>query len=270
MDNLMKNKIGVIMGVANERSIAWGIAKKLYQHGAELIFTYQTENLKKRIIPLANTIGCEEIYQCDVYDDKDHEHSIENVFLKIKKKSPNIDFVVHALAFSDKDELKGRYIETSRDNFLKTLDISTFSFTRTAKASSELMTKKGGNLLTLSYIGANRTTPNYNVMGVAKAALETSVKYLAMDLGPKNIKVNAISAGPMKTLAGAAIAGARHVFRFSKKMAPLNNNPNLDQVGNAALYLLSNMSSGVSGEIHYVDGGFHLIGIPDQRKIEEN
>ncbi len=266
--SLMENKIGVIMGVANERSIAWGIAKKLHEHGARLIFTYQTENLKKRIIPLTESLNCNDIFQCDVSENIDHKHSIENVFLKIKKKSPRIDFVVHALAFSEKDELKGRYIETSRKNFLQTMDISTFSFTRAAKASSNLMKENGGNILTLSYIGANRTTPNYNVMGVAKAALETSVKYLAMDLGPKNIKVNAISAGPMKTLAGAAIAGARNVFRFSEKTAPLNKNPNLEQVGNAALYLLSDMSSGVSGVIHYVDGGFHLVGIPQQENSD--
>ena len=267
---IMKNKTGIIMGVANERSIAWGIAKKLHEHGAKLIFTYQTENLKKRITPLTNSINCDEVYQCDVSENKEQKNSIENVFLKIKKNTQKIDFVVHALAFSDKDELKGRYIETSRNNFLQTLDISTFSFTRAAKASLEMMPKNGGSLITLSYIGANRTTPNYNVMGVAKAALETSVKYLSMDLGKKNIRVNAISAGPMKTLAGAAIAGARDVFRFSEKSAPLNNNPNLEQVGNAALYLLSDMSSGVSGEIHYVDGGFHLIGIPNQTKINES
>ena len=267
--NNMKNKKGIIMGVANERSIAWGIAKQLHHQGANLIFTYQTENLKKRILPLINNINCNEIYQCDVSEDKKSLNSIENVFLDIKKKWGEIDFVVHAIAFSDKDELKGRYLDTSRENFLQTLDISTFSFTRIAKASKDMMSKNGGSLLTLSYLGATRTTPNYNVMGVAKAALETSVKYLSMDLGPQNIRVNAISAGPMKTLAGAAISGARHVFRFSEKLAPLKNNPDLQQVGNAALYLLSDLSSGVTGLVHYVDGGLHFIGIPEQNKIEE-
>ena len=257
------------MGVANERSIAWGIAKQLHQQGADLIFTYQTENLKKRILPLMNNINCHEIYQCDVAENEKKLHSIENVFLKIKRKWDQIDFVVHAIAFSDKEELKGRYLDTTRNNFLNTLDISTFSFTRVANASKELMSKNGGSLLTLSYLGATRTTPNYNVMGVAKAALETSVKYLSMDLGPKNIRVNSISAGPMKTLAGAAISGARHVFRFSEKLAPLKRNPDLEQVGNAALYLLSDLSSGVSGIVHYVDGGLHFIGIPEQNKLEE-
>ena len=256
------------MGVANERSIAWGIAEQLSKNGAELIFTYQTESLKKRIIPLVEKIGCKEIYQCDVSMNNNHEHSIENVFKKIKKNHSNIDFIVHALAFSDKEELKGRYIETSRNNFLKTLDISTFSFTRIAKVSKNLINSDGGSLLTLTYLGAVRTTPNYNVMGVAKAALETSVKYLSMDLGTNNIRVNAISAGPMKTLAGAAISGARHVFRYSEKVAPLKKNPNLIQVGNAALYLLSDLSSGVSGVIHHVDGGLHSTGVPVQKDIE--
>ncbi len=265
---LMGNKKGVIMGVANERSIAWGIAKQLKTHGAELIFTYQTENLKKRILPLIEKIGCHEIYQCDVSLNQNHENSIESVFKKIKSTHKEIDFVVHALAFSDKEELKGRYIETSRNNFLKTLDVSTFSFTRIAKVSKNFISSNGGCLLTLTYLGAVRTTPNYNVMGIAKAALETSVKYLSMDLGPKKIRVNAISAGPMKTLAGAAITGARHVFRYSEKVAPLKNNPNLDQVGNAALYLLSELSGGVTGVIHHVDGGLHAVGVPVQKDIE--
>ena len=257
------------MGVANERSIAWGIAKQLQSQGAEMIFTYQTDNLKKRILPLVKDMKNSKIFKCDVSKDKDSPDSIENVFLKIKDIWDNIDFVVHAIAFSDKDELKGRYVDTSRSNFINTLDISTFSFTRVAKSSKKLMKQNGGSLLTLSYLGAKRTTPNYNVMGVAKAALETSVKYLSMDLGPNNIRVNAISAGPMKTLAGAAISGARHVFRFSENNSPLKRNPDLEQVGNAALYLLSDLSSGVSGLIHYVDSGLHFIGIPEQNAMEE-
>ncbi len=268
MKMLMKNKVGVIMGVANERSIAWGIAKQLKINGAKLIFTYQTENLKKRIIPLMESIDTNDIYRCDVSIDENEEFSIENVFKMIKEKFEKIDFVVHALAFSDKDELKGNYLDTSRENFLQTLDISTFSFTRIAKCSSNLMKINGGSILTLSYLGASRTTPHYNVMGIAKAALETSVKYLSMDLGTHNIRVNAISAGPMKTLAGAAISGARHVFRYSEKIAPLKQNPNLEQVGNSALYLLSDLSSGVSGIIHNVDGGLHCVGVPDQRDFD--
>ncbi len=265
----MNDKIGIIMGVANERSIAWGIAKKLHSEGAKLIFTYQTENLKKRIVPLLNDIKCSDLYKCDVSEPTNSSNSIEKIFSEIKIKFKKIDFVVHAIAFSDKEELKGRYMNTSRKNFLNTLDISTFSFTRIAKEFCKVSPENGGSLLTLTYLGARRTTPNYNVMGVAKAALETSVKYLSMDLGKQNIRVNAISAGPMKTLAGAAISGARHVFRYSEKASPLKNNPDLEQVGNAALYLLSDLSNGVSGSIHYVDGGLNFIGIPDQENIEE-
>lgn len=266
--SLMKGKTGVIMGVANERSIAWGIAKQLFLNESNIILTYQNENLKKRVEPLAKQIKCKHLYQCDVSLEKNCVGSIENVFSEIKKNVENIDYVVHALAFSDKDELKGRYINTSRSNFLNTLDISAFSFTRLAKSSSNFM-KNGGSLLTLSYIGSNRTTPNYNSMGVAKAALETSVKYLSVDLGKKNIRVNAISSGPMKTLAGAAISGARHVYRYSEKIAPLKNNPSLIEVGNAALYLLSDLSKSVTGTTHYVDGGLRLVGIPEQHIIND-
>ena len=266
--NLMKGKTGVILGVANERSIAWGIAKQLHLHSSKVVLTYQNDNLKKRVEPLAKEIDCEHIYKCDVSLSENLDGSIENVFSKIKKDVGNIDFVVHALAFSDKEELKGRYINTSRSNFLNTLDVSAFSFTRLAKTSSIFM-KNGGSLLTLTYIGSNRTTPNYNSMGVAKAALETSVKYLSVDLGKKNIRVNAISSGPMKTLAGAAISGARHVYRYSEKVAPLKKNPDLVEVGNAALYLLSDLSTGVTGLTHYVDGGLKLVGIPDQNIISD-
>ena len=266
--SLMKNKKGLIMGVANERSIAWGIAKELANQGADLTFTYQNEGFKKRLIPLMDSIKATNCFECDV-SNKEHEpNSIENVFKKISGYWNEIDFVVHALAFSDKEELKGKYINCSRQNFLNSLDISAFSFTRTAKSSFPLMSSKGGSLLTLSYIGAERTTPNYNVMGVAKAALEASIKYLAMDLGKHNIRVNAISAGPVKTLAGAAISGARHVYRYSESVAPLKFNPELKEVGSSALYLLSDLSSGVTGNIHHVDGGLHSVGIPKSDNLD--
>ena len=259
----MKGKTGLIMGVANEKSIAWGIANELFLNKANIILTFQNDSLKKRIVPLSKKVNCKNLYKCDVSLEPENEYSIENLIKNIKKDIGNLDFVVHAVAYSDKDELKGKYVETSRVNFLSTLDISTFSFTRVAKSTSKIM-KNGGSLLTLTYAGSNKTTPNYNVMGVAKAALETSVKYLSVDLGKNNIRVNAISAGPMKTIAGAAISGARHVYRYSEKVAPLKKNPDLNQVGNAALYLLSDISSGVTGLTHYVDGGLKVVGIPDQ------
>ncbi|MDC3063577.1 enoyl-ACP reductase [Alphaproteobacteria bacterium] len=265
--NLMAGKTGLIMGVANERSIAWGIANELFLNNANVILTYQNDSLKKRIIPLSEKINCKNLYKCDVSLDLKNEYSIENLIKNIKKDIGDLDFVVHALAYSDKDELKGKYIETSRTNFLSTLDISTYSFTRVAKSASKIM-RNGGSLLTLTYAGSNKTTPNYNVMGVAKAALETSVKYLSVDLGKNNIRVNAISAGPMKTIAGAAISGARHVYKYSEKVAPLKKNPDLEQVGNAALYLLSDISSGVTGLTHYVDGGLKVVGIPNQDLVK--
>ena len=251
------------MGVANERSIAWGIANELFLNKANIILTYQNDSLKKRIEPLSEKINCKSLYKCDVSLKPESEYSIENLIKNIKEDVENLDFVVHALAYSDKEELKGKYVETSRRNFLSTLDISTYSFTRIAKSASKIM-KNGGSFLTLTYVGSNKTIPNYNVMGVAKAALETSVKYLSVDLGKNNIRVNAISAGPMKTIAGAAISGARHVYRYSEKVSPLQKNPDLKQVGNAALYLLSDISSGVTGLTHYVDGGLRVVGIPDQ------
>ena len=251
------------MGVANERSIAWGIANVLFLNKANVVLTYQNDSLKKRIQPLSKKINCKNFYKCDVSLEPENQYSIENLIKNIKKDVGNLDFVVHALAYSDKEELKGKYIETSRENFLSTLDISTYSFTRVAKSACKIM-KNGGSILTLTYVGSNKTTPNYNVMGVAKAALETSVKYLSVDLGKNNIRVNAISAGPMKTIAGAAISGARHVYRYSEKIAPLQKNPDLEQVGNAALYLLSDISSGVTGLTHYVDGGLKVVGIPNQ------
>ena len=262
----MEGKTGLIMGVANERSIAWGIANQLFLNKANIVLTYQNDSLKKRIEPLSEKIKCKNLYKCDVSLDPEDEYSIENLIKNINKDVGNLDFVVHALAYSDKEELKGKYVETSRQNFLSTLDISTYSFTRISKSASTIMSD-GGSLLTLTYVGSNKTTPNYNVMGVAKAALETSVKYLSVDLGKNNIRVNAISAGPMKTIAGAAISGARHVYRYSEKIAPLQKNPDLEQVGNAALYLLSDMSSGVTGLTHYVDGGLKVVGIPNQDMV---
>ena len=254
------------MGVANERSIAWGIANQLFLNKANIVLTYQNDSLKKRIEPLSEKVKCKNLYKCDVSLDPEDEYSIENLIKNINKDVGNLDFVVHALAYSDKEELKGKYVETSRQNFLSTLDISTYSFTRVSKSASNIMSN-GGSLLTLTYVGSNKTTPNYNVMGVAKAALETSVKYLSVDLGKNNIRVNAISAGPMKTIAGAAISGARHVYRYSEKIAPLQKNPDLEQVGNAALYLLSDISSGVTGLTHYVDGGLKVVGIPNQDMV---
>ena len=262
----MEGKTGLIMGVANERSIAWGIANQLFLNKANIILTYQNDSLKKRIEPLSHKIKCKKLYKCDVSLDSENEYSIENLIKNINTDIGNLDFVVHALAYSDKEELKGKYVETSRQNFLSTLDISTYSFTRISKSASKIMSN-GGSLLTLTYVGSNKTTPNFNVMGVAKAALETSVKYLSVDLGKNNIRVNAISAGPMKTIAGAAISGARHVYRYSEKIAPLQKNPDLEQVGNAALYLLSDISSGVTGLTHYVDGGLKVVGIPDQDMV---
>ena len=266
--SIMSGKKGLIMGVANERSIAWGIAKILAENGADLAFSYQNEGFKKRLTPLMNTLGSDKSFECDVSKYAGDFNSIESLFDKLSKTWDEIDFIVHALAYSDKEELKGKYVNCSRKNFLNSLDISAFSFTRIAKSSFPLMSSKGGSLLTLSYLGAERTTPNYNVMGVAKSALEASIKYLAMDLGKNNIRVNALSAGPVKTLAGAAISGARHVFRYSEDVAPLKFNPELKEVGNAALYLTSELSSGVTGNVHHVDGGLHSVAIPKQDNLE--
>jgi len=254
---LMQGRKGLIMGVANERSIAWGIADILHQHGADLAFTYQGETLAKRVRPLAEGVGSSLVLPCDV----DDEASMDAVFKAIEADWGRLDFLVHAIAYSDKDELKGPYLGTSRENFARTLDISCYSFTALVQRAVPLMTD-GGALLTLTFSGAQRVVPNYNVMGVAKAALEASVKYLAVDLGPKNIRVNAISAGPMRTLAGSAIAGARHIFRWSEENSPLRRSVQLDDVGGAALYLLSDLSKSVTGEIHHVDSGYNIIGIP--------
>jgi enoyl-[acyl-carrier protein] reductase I len=254
---LMQGKKGLVMGVANERSIAWGIADLLHRHGAELAFTYQGETLEKRVRPLAEGTGSSLVLPCDV----DDEASMDAVFAAIEKEWGTLDFLVHAIAYSDKDELKGQYLNTSRENFARTLDISCYSFTALAQRAVPLMTD-GGSLVTLTFSGAERVVPNYNVMGVAKAALEASVRYLAVDLGPQNIRVNAISAGPMRTLAGSAIAGARHIYRWSEDNAPLQRSVELGDVGGSALYLLSDLSNSVTGEIHHVDCGYNVVGIP--------
>ena len=254
---LMAGKRGLIMGVANDHSIAWGIAKLLAHHGAELAFTYQDEALLKRVRPLAESVGKDPLLlSCDVSSDED----LDSVFGVIEKKWGSLDFVVHSVAYSDKEELKGEYLDTSRANFAKTLDISCYSFTAVARRAAALMTD-GGSLITLTYSGAERVMPNYNVMGVAKAALEASVRYLAADLGKRNIRVNAISAGPMRTLAGAAIGSARFVYKWQGENAPLRRNITLEDVGGAGLYLLSNLSAGVTGEVHFVDSGYNVIGM---------
>ncbi len=254
---LMAGRRGLIMGVANDHSIAWGIAQMLASHGAELAFTYQGEAYVRRLKPLADSVGSDLLLPGDVED----EAQLDAVFATLAKKWGKLDFLVHSLAFSDAKELKGRYIETSRTNFHKTLDISCFSFTDAARRAAAMM-NPGGAMLTLSYLGAQRVMPNYNVMGVAKAALEASVRYLAADLGRDDIRVNAISAGPMRTLAGSAVGDARMVFKWNKSHAPLKRSVELNHVGGAALYLLSGLSGGVTGEVHFVDAGFNVIGMP--------
>jgi enoyl-[acyl-carrier protein] reductase I len=255
---LMTGKRGLVMGVANDRSIAWGIARVLHGQGAELAFSYQGGAFGRRAVPLAQSIGAKIIEEADVEDLK----SVERVFEVIRKKWGSLDFVVHALAFSDRNELKGRYCDTTRKNFEHTMVISCFSFTEIAKLAAELM-PNGGSLLTLTYGGATRVVPCYNVMGVAKAALETSVRYLASDFGPQGIRVNALSAGPMRTLAGAGISDARTLFHFQQKHAPMRRSPTLDEVGGAALYLLSDLSGAVTGEVHFVDCGYSTIAMPN-------
>jgi len=253
---LMTGKRGLIMGVANDRSIAWGIAKAAADQGAELAFTFQGEALEKRVRPLAQSVGAQILLPCDVTDDA----SIDATFESIKSSWGALDFVVHAIAFSDKDELKGLYVDTSRKNFALTMDISCFSFTAVCARARALM-PNGGSLLTLSYFGAEKVMPHYNVMGVAKAALECSVRYLAADLGTENIRVNAISAGPIKTLAASGIGDFRHILRWNELNAPLKRNVTIDDVGGAGLYLLSDLSRGVTGELHHVDGGYNTVGM---------
>ena len=258
MSGLLSGKRGLIMGVANNKSIAYGIAKAAAAQGADLAFTYQNEMMGKRVIPLAEELGSSITIVNDVSD----EGSADKVISEISKSWGSIDFVVHALAYADKEALAGDYMDVDRESFLNSMLISTFSFTEIAKAARPMMKDNGGALVTLTYLGGQRITPNYNVMGVAKAGLEASVRYLAVDLGGENIRVNALSAGPVKTLAGAAIGGARHVYRHSETHAPLGRNPDMDEVGRAGLYLISDLSSGVTGEVHFVDGGFHHTGVP--------
>ena len=260
--SLLKNKKGLIMGVANDRSIAWGIAKKLSEHGAELAFTYLGDVLKKRVIPLAESLGSKFTANCDVENKED----TINLFKEIKNKWSSLDFIVHAIAFSDRTELSGEYLNTSRDNFVKSMIISCFSFTEIAKEASKIM-NKGSSLLTLTYVGSERVVPNYNVMGVCKAALESSVKYLSTDLGSRGIRVNAISAGPIKTLAASAIADAKFLYKWNEDHSPLKKNVDINDIGGSALYLISDLASGVSGEIHYVDAGYNKIGMPNPKNI---
>jgi enoyl-[acyl-carrier protein] reductase I len=253
---LMAGKQGLIMGVANERSIAWGIAKALRAHGADLAFTYQGEALGKRVRPLALSLDSEVVLDADVAS----AESLDGAFAALAQHWDRLDFVVHAIAFSDKDELKGKYLETTRANFLRTLEISCFSFTDVCRRATPLMTA-GGSLLTLTYSGAERVMPHYNVMGVAKAALEASVRYLAVDLGGDNIRVNAISAGPINTLAARGIGDFNYILKWNRLNSPLKRNVTIEDVGGAGLYLLSDLSAGVSGEVHHVDCGYHVVGM---------
>ena len=262
---LMAGKRGLVMGVANDRSIAWGIATALHAAGAEMAFTYQGAAFGKRVLPMVEKLGSKIVEACDVND----EASMDSVFAALAADWGSLDFVVHAIAFSDKEELKGRYVDTTKANFQRSLTISCYSFTEIARRALPLMTE-GGSLITLTYEGATRVMPSYNVMGVAKAALEASVRYLAADLGPQGVRVNAISAGPMRTLAGAVIGSARYVYRVSREASPLRRNVELTDVGGAGLYLLSDLSAGVTGTVHYVDAGYHAIGMPPSTSNGQN
>ncbi|HJT07280.1 MAG TPA: enoyl-ACP reductase FabI [Stellaceae bacterium] len=253
---LMAGKRGLIMGVANERSIAWGIAKAVHAQGAELAFTFQGDALGKRVRPLADSVDSKIVMDCDVTN----EQSVGGIFATLGKEWERLDFVVHAIAFSDPNELKGRYVDTTRANFLRSLEISCYSFTDICRRAAPLMTA-GGSLVTLSYLGAERVMPHYNVMGVAKAALEASVRYLAVDLGGQNIRVNAISAGPIKTLAASGIGDFRYILKWNQYNSPLKRNVSIEEVGGAGLYLLSDLGAGVTGEVHHVDSGYHVVGM---------
>ncbi len=261
---MLAGKRGLVMGVANDRSIAWGIARVLAGQGAELAFTYQGEAFGRRAVPLAESVGSKIIVPCDVSD----LDTVDNVFAEIEKTWGSLDFVVHALAFSDRRELQGQYAETTRENFINTMVISCFSFTEVANRAAKLM-PNGGSLLTLTYAGATRWVPSYNVMGVAKAALEASVRYLSSDFGPQGIRVNAVSAGPMRTLAGAGVSDARVIFNYVRDHSPLRRTPTLDEVGGTALYLLSDMGSGVTGEVHFVDCGYSTVAMPTLDALKE-
>ena len=265
MSGLLKGKKGLIMGVANDRSIAWGIAEAAAREGATLAFTYQNDVMRKRVEPLATSLGAANILvECDVVNDD----ALAETFAQIKAQWGELDFVVHAVAFSDKEELKGQYLNTSLENFLHTMHVSCYSFTAVARHAAPLM-RQGGSLLTLSYIGANRVIPNYNVMGVAKAALEASVRYLAADLGEQNIRVHALSAGPMKTLAGSAIGDARYTFKTAEKMTAMHRSVDMAELGDAASYLLSDYARGTTGDVHYIDAGFKAMGMVPTRRADE-
>ena len=256
MNGLMAGKRGLIMGLANDRSLAWGIAKALHSQGAQMAFSYQGESLEKRVRPLAAELGSDLLIDCDVAD----MAALDAAFGQLEKSWGGLDFVVHAIGFSDKNELRGNYVDTSLDNFLMTMNISVYSFTAVARRARAMM-PNGGSLLTLTYYGAEKVIPHYNVMGVAKSALETSVKYLAMDLGPENIRVNAVSAGPIKTLAASGIGDFRYIMRWNEYNSPLRRNVTIEDVGGAGLYLLSDLAAGVTGEIHHVDAGYNVIGM---------
>lgn len=256
MSGLMAGKRGLIMGLANDRSLAWGIARQLREQGADLAFSYQGEAIEKRVRPLAAELGSDLLIDCDVSD----MTKLDTTFARLRETWDGLDFVVHAIGFSDKNELRGKYVETSLDNFLLTMNISVYSFVAVAQRA-RMMMRPGGSLLTLSYYGAEKVIPHYNVMGVAKSALETSVKYLAADLGPDGIRVNAISAGPIKTLAASGIGDFRYIMKWNEYNAPLRRNVTIEDVGGAGLYLLSNLSSGVTGEIHHVDAGYNVVGM---------
>ncbi len=256
MSGLMAGKRGLIMGLANDRSLAWGIAKMLSEHGAELAFSFQGDALAKRVAPLAAQLGSDFLIDCDVSD----MDALDRAFADLKQRWDTIDFVVHAIGYSDKNELRGQYVDTSLDNFLNTMNISCYSFVAVTQRARAMM-PNGGSIITLSYYGAEKVIPHYNVMGVAKAALESSVKYLAMDLGPENIRVNAISAGPIKTLAASGIGDFRYIMKWNEYNSPLRRNVTIEDVGGSALYLLSDLSSGVTGETHHVDAGYHVVGM---------
>ncbi len=266
MPGLMEGKRGLIMGVANDKSLAWGIARKLAQQGAELALSYQGEALEKRVRPLAEQLGSDFLIECDVSD----MAALDTAFDALKARWDRLDFVVHAIGYSDKTELRGLYVDTSLENFLMTMNISAYSLVAVAKRAAEMMPplqedgSGGGSILTLTYYGAEKVVPHYNVMGVAKAALETSVKYLANDLGPRNIRVNAISAGPIKTLAASGIGDFRYILKWNEYNSPLRRNVTIEDVGGAGLYFLSDLSSGVTGETHHVDGGYHVVGMKQE------
>lgn len=264
MNELMKGKKGLVMGVANDHSIAWGMAKALHEAGAEMAFTYQGDAFGKRVKPLADSVGAKIVLDCDASNEAD----LDNVFETLKQEWGGIDFIIHAIAYSNKDELQGRYVDTTLENFHQTMHISCYSFTSVMRRAKELM-NEGGSAVTLTYYGSEKVMPNYNVMGVAKAALEASVRYLAADLGPQGIRVNAISAGPMRTLAGAVIGGARKTFKYNILTSPLRRSVELEELGGTGLYLLSDLSGAVTGEVHYVDCGFNAVGMPPHDSLSE-